>query len=128
MSFKTDYSRVAGLGSAKEGAGHWWSQRISSIALVPLTLFFVYAFGSTLGGDRQEVLAMFSSPVISITTILFLVAGFHHLHQGLVVVVEDYVHSMAFATALRIASTLGCWLFASLGIFATARIAFGFAG
>ena len=124
MSIKTDYKRVAGLGSAKEGTHHWWTQRLSSIALVPLTICFVWTFGSTLGSDYEGVRETYSNPWNAVVAILFLLVGFHHLMQGLQVVIEDYVHGKA-GVALQILNTLLCWGFAIAGIFAVAKIAFG---
>ncbi len=127
-SFRTDYNRVAGLGSAREGAGHWWLQRLTAIALVPLTPVFVYLFGSSLGATREEALATFSNPLAAVATILFIAVGFRHLQLGLQVVIEDYVHGKRMATVSLVLNTLLCWGFAATGIFMVARIAFGFAG
>ena len=60
MSYRTDRARVLGLGSAKEGTGHWWSQRLTSIALVPLTLLFLFPFAANLGGDFAAVRASYA--------------------------------------------------------------------
>jgi succinate dehydrogenase / fumarate reductase membrane anchor subunit len=124
MSIKTDYKRVAGLGSARDGTHHWWAQRLSSIAMVPLTLLFVFPFGRTLGGGWEAMLATYTNPWHAIVAVLFLLTGFHHLQQGLQVVIEDYVHGRA-GVALLIANTLLCWGLAIAGVFAVAKIAFG---
>lgn len=124
MSFKTDLGRVAGLGSAKDGTHHWWSQRISSIALIPLTFLFVFPFARALGGTYEEMLAIYTSPFNAIVAILFVFVGFMHLMQGLQVVIEDYVHGKAARTGLLLANTLFCWALAFAGVFAIAKIAF----
>ena len=127
MSYRTDYIRVAGLGSAREGTRHWWLQRISSVALIPLSIPFVLVFGSSLGEGREAAVQAFGNPLAAISCILFLIVGFHHLQQGLQVVIEDYVHSKRMATALYILNILLCWAFAVTGIFAVARMSFGLA-
>jgi succinate dehydrogenase / fumarate reductase membrane anchor subunit len=123
MSIKTDYKRVAGLGSAREGTHHWWTQRLTSIALVPLSLLFVFTFGNALGAGYDAVLETYANPWNAVVAILFLIVGFHHLMQGLQVVIEDYVHGRA-GVVLLILNTLLCWGFAIAGVFAVARIAF----
>lgn len=123
MSFQTDRQRVTGLGSAKEGVAHWWSQRITAIALVPLGLLFIFPFAGALGTSREDVLALYSHPWHAIIAGLFIIVAFNHLRLGVQVVVEDYVHG-AMRTALLIANTLFCTLFAFGGLFAIAKIAF----
>ena len=124
MSFRTDRQRVLGLGTAKEGTGHWWSQRITSIALVPLTLFFLFPFARNLGADLETVRAAYAHPFNAVIAILFLLVGFHHLQQGVQVVVEDYVQGKALRTGALLANTLICWAFALTGVFAVAKLAF----
>jgi len=124
MSFKTDLGRVAGLGSAKDGTHHWWSQRITSIALIPLTFLFIFPFARSLGAPYEEVVATYSSPFNALIAILFVFVSFMHMMQGLQTVIEDYVHGKAARTALLLANTLGCWALAFAGVFAIAKLAF----
>ena len=124
MSYRTDQQRVQGLGSAHEGVGHWWSQRVTSIALVPLTLLFIFPFARNLGGDYETVRAAYGHPFNAIVTFLLIVTVFIHLQQGLQVVIEDYVHGKVTRTALLLANTLFCWAMGLTGVFAVARIAF----
>jgi succinate dehydrogenase / fumarate reductase, membrane anchor subunit len=124
MSYRTDRQRVHGLGTAGDGTQHWWSQRLTSIALVPLTLFFLFPFVRALGADWETVRAIYSTPLHAIVAILFLLVGFNHLHQGIQVVVEDYVRDKPVRTALLLANVFICWGLALIGVFAVARIAF----
>jgi succinate dehydrogenase / fumarate reductase membrane anchor subunit len=124
MHFRTDRQRVEGLGTAHEGTGHWWSQRLTSIALVPLTLFFLFPLARTLGRDWESARAVYSTPLNAIVAILFFVVGFRHLQQGVQVVIEDYVHDKPLRTALLLANTFLCWALGLTGVFAVARIAF----
>jgi succinate dehydrogenase / fumarate reductase membrane anchor subunit len=85
-------ARARGLGSAKSGVADWWALRISSIALVPLTLWFVYSLVALSGADQQRVLDWLSRPASAILLSLFVVATFYHLSKGVQTVIEDYLH------------------------------------
>lgn len=124
MSYRTDKQNVLGLGTAKDGTGHWWSQRLTSVALVPLTLLFVFPFVRSLGQDFEAVRATYAHPFNAIVAILFVIVTFAHLQQGLQVVIEDYIHGKAMRTGLLLANTLFCWAVGLTGVFAVARIAF----
>lgn len=124
MSYRTDKQNVLGLGTAKDGTGHWWSQRLTSVALVPLTLLFVFPFVRSLGQDFAAVRATYAHPFNAIVAILFVIVTFAHLQQGLQVVIEDYIHGKAMRTGLLLANTLFCWAVGLTGVFAVARIAF----
>jgi succinate dehydrogenase / fumarate reductase, membrane anchor subunit len=124
MQFRTDRQRVQGLGTAGHGAGHWWSQRLTSLALVPLTVCFVFPFAQALGGPWEAVREVYGHPFNAVVAILFLAVGFLHLQQGVQVVIEDYVHDKPLRMALLLANTLLTAAFAFTGIFAVARIAF----
>ena len=95
MRFRTDRQRVDGLGSAKEGTGHFWTQRVTAIALLPLTLLFIFPFASALGTDFEAARAVYASPFNAIVAILFIGTAFYHLQLGLQVVIEDYIHDHA---------------------------------
>jgi succinate dehydrogenase / fumarate reductase membrane anchor subunit len=124
MSYRTDRQRVTGLGTAKAGTGHWWAQRLTSVALVPLVLLFLFPFARSLGAPYEVVRATYAHPFNAIVAILLILVGFLHLQQGVQVVIEDYVHDKAARTALLLANTLLTWAFALTGIFAVAKIAF----
>jgi len=81
-----------GLGSAKHGTEHWWSQRLTSIALVPLTVWFVFGVIGHLGADHAAFVAWMKSPFSAVMMVLTAVVTFHHAQSGLQVVIEDYVH------------------------------------
>lgn len=90
MSYRTDYNRVAGLGRAGEGVQHFWMQRLTSIALVPLTLLFLFPFARALGGGQEALLATYGQFGHALTAMLFLGVAAWHFAQGLQVVIEDY--------------------------------------
>ena len=124
MSYRTDRQRVHGLGVSGDGTHHWWSQRLTSVALVPLALFFIFPFARALGSDWETVRVIYSTPLHAIVAVLFLLVGFNHLHQGIQVVIEDYVHDRPLRTAFILANILICWALALIGVFAVAKIAF----
>jgi succinate dehydrogenase / fumarate reductase membrane anchor subunit len=124
MDYKTDKQRVLGLGSAKEGTTHWWNQRITSIASIPLTILFIFPFVQNLGADYETVRVAYAHPFHAIVAILFIAVTFLHLQQGLQVVIEDYVHDKALRTGALLANTLLTWAFGLAGVFAVAKLAF----
>ena len=124
MSFKTDKARVLGLGSAKDGTSHWWNQRLTSIALIPLMLLFIFPFAANLGADYETVRQTYGNPFHAIVAILFIAVGCLHLQQGLQVVIEDYVHDRPIRTASLLANTLLTWALGLTGVFAVAKLAF----
>lgn len=95
MSLKTPLGQVRGLGSAKEGVQHWWMQRITAIALVPLSLWFVISIIFMAGASHGEMVDWMSSPFTAAIAILVIVATFWHAMLGVQVVIEDYVHNEA---------------------------------
>jgi len=84
--------RVRGLGSAKEGVAHWWAQRLTAVALVPLCLWFVASVVALIGAPYPVFVAWVRNPVEAVLLVLLLLATFHHAQLGLQVVIEDYVH------------------------------------
>ena len=95
MSLRSPLGRVRGLGSAKEGVTHFWAQRMTALALIPLTVWFVVSLLCVLGADHAAVKAWVGSPVVAGLLILLIAATFYHAFLGLQVVIEDYVHNEA---------------------------------
>lgn len=110
MSIRTPLAGARGLGSAKSGVEHWWMQRVTAIALVPLTLWFVASLVNQVGADYASVIAWLTSPVPAVLMIVYVSALYYHSQLGLQVVVEDYVHNqwvkMATIIALQFANIL----------------------
>lgn len=90
---RSPLGRARGLGSARAGAAHWWAQRLSSITLVPLTLWLLCAMIWMIGATCGEVVSWMASPLPIVLLIALVIATFHHLQAGLQVVIEDYVHN-----------------------------------
>ena len=120
---RSPLARAIGLGSAKKGVSEWWAERVSAVALVPLTLWFAAAIIAHRGSDYATFVAWIRMPIVTTLMILFLIALFHHTALGLQVVIEDYVDSGAkFAWVMAV--RLGCFALAVAGIVATLQIAF----
>jgi succinate dehydrogenase / fumarate reductase membrane anchor subunit len=123
MRFSLD--RTQGLGSAREGVGHWWMQRVTALALTPLTLWFAASLIAHARGDYGTLILWLRSPLISVLIVLLLIALFYHMALGLQVVVEDYVHSDRIKISAVIVTHLASFALAVAGIVATLRITFG---
>ncbi len=101
--FRTPLNQVRGLGSAKEGTHHWWMQRLTAVALVPLSIWFVASLVSMADADYFTVVAWLRSPLVTVLLLCLIWALFHHAQLGVQVVLEDYVHT----EWLKIASIIG---------------------
>jgi succinate dehydrogenase / fumarate reductase membrane anchor subunit len=121
---RSPLGRAIGLGSAKEGVEHWWAQRVTAVALVPLVLWFVVAVITHVGADRATVIEWLRQPAPAVLLILLLGAGFYHSALGLQVVIEDYVHSEGLKLGAIMAIRLAHLALAALGIFAVLELAF----
>jgi succinate dehydrogenase / fumarate reductase, membrane anchor subunit len=93
MSLRSPLGRVLGLGSAKDGTGHWWAQRVSAAALIPLTLWFMLSLLSLPALDYATVRAWLSVPLSGLLALLLVAVLTYHSYLGTTVVIEDYVHA-----------------------------------
>jgi succinate dehydrogenase / fumarate reductase, membrane anchor subunit len=125
---RSPLGRAIGLGSAKEGVEHWWAQRISAIALLPLCLWFVAAIIGLVGADLEAVQNWVARPLPAILLILVVIAVFYHAALGLQVVIEDYVHTELAKLGLVIVARLLCFGLAVAGIFAVLSLALAGSG
>jgi succinate dehydrogenase / fumarate reductase membrane anchor subunit len=117
--------RAQGLGSAKKGVEHWWMQRVTAVALIPLTLWFAASLIVLGGSDYSTFIIWLRAPLVTVLMVLLLIALFYHTALGLRVVVEDYIHSDRVKIPMLVTINLGCFALAIAGIIATLRIAFG---
>ena len=124
MNLRTDLGRVRGLGSAKEGVAHWWAQRLTAVALVPLLLWFVASVASLTGASHKATVAWIGQPVHAVLLVLMIAAGLYHAQLGLQVVIEDYVHSKWLKLTSIVLVKFGAALIAVAAAFAILKIAF----
>ncbi len=128
MSLRSPIGRVLGLGAAKEGFSHWWLQRVTSVALVLLGLWFVYALLRMPTFQYEFVVAWIAMPLNAVLLLLLVGTVVYHSQLGVQVVVEDYVHHHGLKVATMMLLTFAHVAVAALAIFAVLRIAFGGAG
>jgi len=125
MSYRSPLARARGLGSAREGAGHWWAQRLTAVALVPLCLWFATGLVGLVGADHAAVKAWVGMPINAALLVVLIVAVFHHAQLGLQVVIEDYVHSEGLKIAGIMIGKFAAILLGLAGVFAVLKISFG---
>jgi len=116
MSFQTPLGRVKGLGSAKDGTHHFMVQRLSAIALIPLTFCFVFALIKLIGADYATVVAWFKSPFNALMLISFILMSAWHGALGAQVVIEDYIHCESMKIFFLIIMKLAMGLTAIAGV------------
>lgn len=127
MSRRSDLGKVLGLGSAKEGVSHWWGQRVSAIALLPLGLWLIYSLTrlvSTGHTDYLSVIDWIAVPFNTIMLILFIATVSYHSALGVQVVIEDYVHGALKVVSLVLQKFAHVFV-ATAGIFSVLKIALG---
>ena len=122
---RTPLARARGLGSARYGVHHWWAQRLTAIALIPLVVWFAISLVMMSGADYGAVRAWIGSPAVMVLLILTIAIGLHHGQLGLQVVIEDYVHGDGSKLALIVAVRFIAVLFGLAAIVAVLRIGFG---
>jgi succinate dehydrogenase / fumarate reductase membrane anchor subunit len=122
---RTPLGKVRGLGSAHEGTGQFWRQRVSGIALVPLSLFTIGWVLSLKGAGYAEVRASLAHPLVALAVALFLVVSLDHMRLGMKEIIEDYAHSQGNRLGLSILNTFFTVAVGGVCLFALAKLAFG---
>jgi succinate dehydrogenase / fumarate reductase membrane anchor subunit len=121
--YRTPLARARGLGAAGHGVGHWISERLSSMALIPLVLWVIYAGLQLAGAGYDGALAWVRHPLNAVLLSLLLAISFHHMHAGMRVVVEDYIERTTTKAALLVLNLFVCVLFGALAVFSVLKIA-----
>jgi succinate dehydrogenase / fumarate reductase membrane anchor subunit len=124
MSLRSPLGRVLGLGSAKEGVQHWWVQRLTSVALVPLSIWFAVSLLTLPSLDHATLHAWMSQSSTALLLIVFVVVAAWHSKLGVQVVVEDYVHGAGARTLTLVSLTFVHVLIAAAGVFSVLKVAF----
>ena len=123
-SMRTPLSRVRHLGSAKSGTDHFWKQRVSSVALVPLTIVVIFIVIGIMGRNHAAAAQILGSPFVAITLIMFVITSAYHMWLGMQVVIEDYVHSDLKLTLIMI-NTFFCFAVGLSSVYALVKLSFG---
>lgn len=123
MSLRSPLGKVRGLGSAKNGTHHWWMQKVTAVALIPLTIWFVSSIVQMTRADYEVVINWMNSPVVAVLMLLFMITGIYHLKLGLQVIIEDYIHSEGAKMFLQMLVTFGCVAVGTTAVFSILKIA-----
>ncbi len=124
-NYRTPLSRARGLGAAKHGVGPWISERVAAIALIPLVLWGGFGVLRLAAGDYDFAVAWISQPLNAVLMVLLIAVSFWHMHSGLRVVVEDYVHTVLTKTGLLLINLFVCVMFGALAVFSILKVALG---
>jgi succinate dehydrogenase / fumarate reductase membrane anchor subunit len=123
--FRTPRSRVAGLGSARSGTGHFWWQRLTAVANVPLTIAFVVIVVSLFGRNQAAAQQILGTPLVAIIILLFIASVTYHMRLGMQVVIEDYIHGAIMRPFLIMANTFFTIAVALASAYAILKLSFG---
>jgi succinate dehydrogenase membrane anchor subunit len=125
MNMRTPMSRVRGLGSAKDGTTHFWRQRVTAIANVPLVILFLILVVSLIGASYGQATALLGAPLVAVLVLLGIVSVTYHMWLGMQVVIEDYVHGEGAKILLLIGNGFFCAFVGLSAAFALLKISFG---
>lgn len=125
MTLRTPLSQARGLGSAHAGAHHWWHQRITAVAMLPLMFWFVMSLASHVGADYFSLKSWMESPINATLMVALMINIFYHAHLGLQIVIEDYVHCPAMKAFGLIMIKLLAVLFSIFSVVSILEIAIG---
>ena len=123
MTLRTPLGRVRGLGASGKGVDHWWLQRTTALALIPLTLWFVFSIISRIGAGHEAVTAWIATPWVTVLLLIYTVAMFLHAQIGLQVVIEDYIHTESIRIAALLTSGAAMLLAMTAMVVSILRIA-----
>jgi succinate dehydrogenase / fumarate reductase membrane anchor subunit len=125
MSMRTPLGRVRGLGSAGTGTDHFWAQRVTSVAGIPLTMGFIVIVATLVGRNHAATVQILGSPIVALTMILFIAAAVYHMWIGMQVIIEDYVNDPLRKAIISMLNTFFSCVVALASIFAVLKMSFG---
>ena len=125
MSMRTPLKSARNLGSAKEGADHFWKQRVTGVANAVLGLFFVWLVASLAGADHATVKKSLSNPIHAMALLALIVSGTIHMRLGMQTIIEDYVRGEAAKIVLLMLNSFFAIAVALISIFAILKLSFG---
>jgi succinate dehydrogenase / fumarate reductase, membrane anchor subunit len=121
---KTPFARVRGLGTAHSGTEHFWMQRLTGIANLPLIIAFLVVIVSLVGSSQASVIATLSNPFVAMILLAALMSVLIHMRIGMQVIIEDYVHTELRKILLLMANTFFTLAVAIAAIYAILKINF----
>jgi succinate dehydrogenase / fumarate reductase membrane anchor subunit len=122
---RSPLARVRHLGSARSGTRHFWQQRLTAVASIPLTIAFIVIAMSLIGRNQAWVAQILGSPVVAIVMILFVWTYAYHMWLGLQTIIEDYVHDELLKLATLMGNTFFCIAVALTSLYAILKMSFG---
>ena len=125
MAYRTPLARVRGLGSAKEGAGHFWRQRLTAVANIFLVAFLVWLLVTLAGEDHATVENTLAQPHVAIPLLLLVLSGLVHMRLGMQTIIEDYVHSEGSKVILLMLNSFFVVAVGLVCVFAVLKLSFG---
>lgn len=125
VSMRTPLSRVKGLGASGHGVEHWWLQRVTAVANIPLIISFVIIVAALAGSSYDEAIAIISNPLVAILLILAVVSVTNHMRLGMQVIIEDYVHDKGLKIASVIANNFYAVIVAVACLYAILKVSLG---
>jgi len=123
--YRTPLARIRHLGAARAGTWHFWQQRLTSVALIPLTFAAVLIVIGLLGRNHAAVVQILGSPLVAITMLLFVIASVHHMWLGMQVIIEDYVNDELLKIMTLMANIFFSLAIGAVGVFAILKLSFG---
>lgn len=122
---RTPLKKVRYLGSAKEGADHFWMQRVTAVANLFLVIFLVWLISSLIGADQQTVKRVVAHPLVALALGALIISGTIHMRLGMQVIIEDYVHGEGAKIVLLLLNTFFTVAIALASIFSILKLSFG---
>ena len=123
--WRTPLARVRHLGSGRSGTEHFWRQRLTSVAGIPLTIAFIVIVIAVMGRNHAGAAQILGSPLVAIVMMLFIVTNAYHMWLGMQVVIEDYVHEEIAKYLLLMSNTFFCFTVAMASLYAILKLSFG---
>ncbi len=120
---RTPLHRARGLGSAKDGTSHWWAQRLTAIAMIPLAAWMVYMLIVMMRfGEIGRIQLWLEDPLVALPLAAFIGLMFYHGKLGIQVIIEDYIHARQWTITCLLLNTFICWIFGLMSMLAILKL------